>query len=167
MPHSEARAARPRRWQVVEVASCRPSLQLRDAAPEGGEGALRLLYGFQPFPCDLEKSLSPASTFGRWIAVSRGHKAVLFQPVQRGVDRAQQNGTLARLLNFPRNRDAISVLSDTQDGEQDHEFEVGQMLPSHLFTNYEYIASLSSSRPSGRTPESCSTARAIPPGGSK
>src|ERR1051325_3998362 len=82
------------RLQASEVSakSCRPSFELRDAAPECREGALRIPDCLQAFACDLEEPFRSSAAFGCGIAVSRRNKVVLFESVQRSVDGSEQHG---------------------------------------------------------------------------
>ena len=116
---------------VGEVRSRCPSFELRDAAPECSEGALRLLDSLQTLACDLEESFGSAATFGCRIAVGGRDETVLFEPIQRRVDGAQEDRPPACLLDLLRNRHSVGVLTDAEDGEQDHQLEIGQVLARH------------------------------------
>src|SRR4029453_1232998 len=100
------------------------SLQLRDAAPEGREGALGLLNRFQSFAGHLEKSLRPATPLGGRVTVRGCDEAVLFEAIEGGINRTEEDRSFTGLLDFSRNRNPVRLISDPQDREDDHQLEI-------------------------------------------
>src|SRR4051812_27238074 len=95
-----------------------PSLQLRNSRPERGECALRVLDRLEPFRRDFEITLRTSASLGRRIAVARCDQAVRLEPIERDVERRQQHFSATRRLDLIRDRDAVRVVCNAQDGEK-------------------------------------------------
>ena len=67
---------------------------------------------------------STSSLCGRF-ADARRDPALVFQSLKSGVDAGKGYATTGRLLDFVRNRNAVSfVLVQPQDGKEDHQLEI-------------------------------------------
>ena len=71
------------------------SLELRDTFPERDERALGFLYRPHALRRDLKKSLRAAAALGRRLADRRRHQAVAFEPIERRVDRGDDDAAAA------------------------------------------------------------------------
>jgi hypothetical protein len=86
--------------------------------------------------CYAEKSLRAASAYGRGVAQSRGNQAFLFEALQCGIDAAESSFAPASFLDFVTDGDAVCVVSETDQREEHHQFELAEIWASgHLF-NY-------------------------------
>jgi hypothetical protein len=59
-----------------------------------------------------------------------------FQAVERQVDGAQGGGAAGRNFQLARNRDAVPVIAQTENGEHDHQFVVSEEA-WHFYIMYE------------------------------
>jgi hypothetical protein len=62
---------------------------------------------------------------------------VALQAVEGGIPSGQQDAAPGRHLDLARDDVALGLVAGTEDRLEDHQLEVGQELPRHLFINYD------------------------------
>src|SRR5687767_12471224 len=94
--------------------------------------------------------LGAAAALGRGLANPRSDQALFFEAIERGVDRRQLDRAACFVLDFTGNGDPVRVILYPQDGQEDHDLEVGQQPARHLFILYKEIKRAVKSSGSGQ-----------------
>src|SRR5215470_1094373 len=95
------------------------STELRQILPELHERLLGRAYRANTFAGDPEVLLGAAAALGRRLAELRGGQAAFDQAIERRVDTGQRHGPPRRLLDVTRDRDAVRVVAETHQDQQD------------------------------------------------
>ena len=122
-------AEKPKRERRHSAAHTCASLELRDTFPERDQRALGFLDRPHTLRRDLKKPLRPAAALGRRLADRRGDETVALEPIERGVDRGDDDLPPAGALDFGRDGHAIGRVADPQRRQENHQLEVGQQVP--------------------------------------
>src|SRR5262249_20155472 len=80
----------------------------------------------------------PATLSGR-LAQMRCDEASIFQTLQRGIYAAQRDLAAGLLLDFPRDRHAISIVAQAHQRQHYHQLKIAEIVPLWHFFNYSEL----------------------------
>ena len=83
----------------------------------------RLAKGSKTGRLDAKDALGPTLTFSTSLSFGRCNIALVFQPVQRGIDCSKRNGSVCSLFQFLANGHSICVIAQTSNGKNDQLLE--------------------------------------------
>src|SRR6266851_9659170 len=108
----------------------------RDDIPDTLRGGCRFLQCAFAERLEAVTALGPAAAFGRRIGEPGPDKALVLQPVQRDVDRAERDGPRpGKFSHFGVNRDAISVIPQAQNRSENQLLELTERFGLLHFPN--------------------------------
>lgn len=99
------------------------SFRIWESLPQTGEGAASCVGLAEAFPGDAEVAFGFAAAFGGGVADGGSDEAFALQPLQGCIDAANRNIAAAMAFEFAGDRDAVGLVAEMDDNEQDHEFE--------------------------------------------
>lgn len=98
------------------------------------------MHRAKPLPGYTEVSFGSASSFGSGLAQAGRDQALEFEPVQRCVDATYCNISTAPERQFPGEGNAVGVVAETNEREEEHHFELAEIVVlSHFFNIHEEI----------------------------
>src|ERR1017187_4118605 len=113
-----------------------PSSRLHEVGDGGGEqveafeqaavGGLGAGEGGAAFAGDGDEALGAAAALGRGTAIAEGDQALVLHAVERGVERAGGGVAPGLRCDLGEDGDAVSLVAETQDGEQDNLLEFAE-----------------------------------------
>ena len=115
-------------------------------------------------PGYAEVSFGSASSFGSGLAQAGRDQTLEFEPVQRCVDATYCNISTAPERQFPGEGNAVGVVAQTNEREEEHHFELAEIVVlSHFFNIHEEItiATKTDSKGSADPVAKCSDERIV------
>jgi hypothetical protein len=85
---------------------------------------------------EAEVAFGAASAFGGGIAKGGEDEAFLFEAVEGGIDAAEGHVAAGEGEEFLGDGDAVGLVFETKDGEEDEEFHFTEGRPGRHFFNY-------------------------------
>jgi hypothetical protein len=125
------------------MASRPASFQLWKPLPQGNKGLLRFSDLLQAGFGYAEISLCAAATLGRRVSEAGRDHTLLLQALQRRIDASNADLLPGAFLDYSGDRDSVGVLTRTEQGQQDNQFELPEMgSHRHLFNYNEEMTPL-------------------------
>ncbi len=86
---------------------------------------------------DVEEAFGPAPAFGGGVAEGGVDEAFLFEAVEGGVDAAEGDVAAGEGEEFLGDGDAVGLVFEAEDGEENEEFQFAEGGPGRHFFNYK------------------------------
>ena len=99
-----------------------------------------------PAGLQREVTLRAAAALRRRIRHARAHVAFALEPGERGIERADRDGAPGAFLDFLPDRDAVGVVTEMHDRQQQGLFEFAERVVRHAYLYFKVVVIANASR---------------------